>query len=138
MLLETAPCSPVPGRTVHGRYAFTLRLDDATFSQAMHQRCLGGALLLPLHANHSVDFTVTPWLNNLSCALQDAVVIGARLDFDSCGDSCRLAFYGRLLEQLGPGGPQELQRLHVYKVKTLRKCCFLACMHKSCQPELGQ
>ena len=43
-------------------------------------------------------------------------MIGARLDFEGSGDTCRLAFYGRLLEQLGPGGPQELQRLQVYKV----------------------
>jgi hypothetical protein len=49
--------------------------------------------------------------------MQDAVVIGARLDFDSTGDSCRLAFYGRLLAQLGSGGPQELQRLQVFKVR---------------------
>lgn len=48
--------------------------------------------------------------------LQDAVIIGARLDTEASGDSCRLAFYGKLLGQLGQGGPQELQRLQVYKV----------------------
>lgn len=48
--------------------------------------------------------------------LQDAVIIGARLDTEASGDSCRLAFYGKLLGHLGQGGPQELQRLQVYKV----------------------
>jgi hypothetical protein len=47
---------------------------------------------------------------------QDAVVIGARLDSNSSGESCRLAFYGRLLAQLGSGTPQELKRLLVFKV----------------------
>lgn len=62
--------------------------------------------------------------------LQDAVVIGARLDFDATGDSCRLAFYGRLLAQLGSGGPQELQRLQVFKVRLHPGCALthmLAC-----------
>jgi hypothetical protein len=50
---------------------------------------------------------------------QDAVVIGARLDSNSSGESCRLAFYGRLLVQLGSGTPQELKRLLVYKVNPI-------------------
>jgi len=51
-----------------------------------------------------------------SAFLQDAVVIGARFDVDSGGDSCRLAFYGRLQAGLGAGGPADLRQLQVYKV----------------------
>jgi selenocysteine-specific elongation factor len=48
---------------------------------------------------------------------QDSAIIGARLDLDSHGDSCRLAFYGRLLSTLDPGDPRQLARLKVYKVR---------------------
>ncbi|KAF8060496.1 Eefsec [Scenedesmus sp. PABB004] len=47
----------------------------------------------------------------------DSVIVGARLDADSGGDACRLAFYGRLAAGLGDGGPAELRRLRVFKVK---------------------
>eukprot|EP00775_Hariotina_reticulata_P012357 gene12357-12491_t len=50
-------------------------------------------------------------------APEDAVIIGARFDFDTGGDSCRLAFYGRLLTALGQGTPEDLKQLQVYKVK---------------------
>jgi len=48
--------------------------------------------------------------------LQDAVIIGARFDVDTSGDSCRLAFYGRLLAALGEGSSGDLRKLQVYKV----------------------
>ena len=47
---------------------------------------------------------------------QDALVIGAKLDANAHGESCRLAFYGRLLWILDHTNPSELSRLRVYKV----------------------
>lgn len=55
--------------------------------------------------------------------LQDSVVIGARFDVDSAGDSCRLAFYGRLAASLGDGTQQELKQVQVYKVSATGCCC---------------
>jgi selenocysteine-specific elongation factor len=48
--------------------------------------------------------------------LQDALVIGSRLDADMNVASCRLSFYGRLVALLDPGDPAAMQRLQVYKV----------------------
>jgi hypothetical protein len=47
---------------------------------------------------------------------QDALVIGSRLDADAAGESCRLAFCGRLTALLDPAAPHQLERLRVYKV----------------------
>ena len=49
---------------------------------------------------------------------QDALVIGAKFDTtgDTTGDTCRLAFYGRLAALIDPTKEQEMARLKVYKV----------------------
>jgi hypothetical protein len=65
------------------------------------------------------DTTTTTTIHVCLCACpaaQDSVIIGARLDFEASGDSCRLSFYGRLCAALPTGSPHELQRLQVYKV----------------------
>jgi hypothetical protein len=49
---------------------------------------------------------------------QDSAVIGARFDLDTHGDSCRLAFHGRLLALVDPSDPQRLAALRVYKVSS--------------------
>ena len=49
-------------------------------------------------------------------APQDSLVIGAKLDAGAHGDSCRLAFYGRLLLLVDQNRPEELSKLRVYKV----------------------
>ncbi|GAX74045.1 hypothetical protein CEUSTIGMA_g1495.t1 [Chlamydomonas eustigma] len=50
-------------------------------------------------------------------APQESLLIGARLDADIHGESCRLCFYGRLLWLLDPSSMNELSKLKVYKVK---------------------
>ncbi|KIZ07588.1 Selenocysteine-specific elongation factor [Monoraphidium neglectum] len=50
-------------------------------------------------------------------APSDSAVIGARLDLDSQGGSCRLAFYGRIVSPLDTGDPSQLARLQVFKPK---------------------
>lgn len=72
--------------------------------------------------------------------LQDALFIGAKLDSDVHGDSCRLAFYGRLLHlldtaaQTGAAGAQNntakdaLRQLKVYKV-TMAPLCGCSDIH---------
>ncbi|KAJ9507266.1 hypothetical protein QJQ45_006243 [Haematococcus lacustris] len=49
-----------------------------------------------------------------------ALVIGAKFDGDIHGESCRLAFYGRLVTLINPSKPAELQQLRVYKMKEKR------------------
>lgn len=49
--------------------------------------------------------------------LQDALIIGSRLDADQDSSACRLAFYGRLASLINPDDPTELQKLQIYKVK---------------------
>ena len=39
------------------------------------------------------------------------MIIGARLDLDHHGESCRLAFYGQLVALVNPGDPKQLQKL---------------------------
>ncbi|GFH06057.1 hypothetical protein HaLaN_00621 [Haematococcus lacustris] len=51
---------------------------------------------------------------------QGALVIGAKFDGDIHGESCRLAFYGRLVTLINPSKPAELQQLRVYKMKEKR------------------
>ena len=48
--------------------------------------------------------------------LQDALVIGSRLDADAGAQLCRLAMAGRLVALLDAGDPQQLSHLRVYKV----------------------
>lgn len=43
-------------------------------------------------------------------------MIGAKFDADIHGETCRLAFYGRLLSLVDPCKPEELQKLRVFKV----------------------
>jgi len=50
------------------------------------------------------------------CQPQDALVIGAKLDADMHGESCRLAFYGRLVCIVDQTIPEGLSKLRVYKV----------------------
>ena len=50
------------------------------------------------------------------CPYQDALVIGAKFDSDPHGESCRLAFYGRVAKLLDPSKLLEMQQLRVYKV----------------------
>ena len=52
----------------------------------------------------------------LSC-LQDAVLIGSRLDASQEAATCRLAFYGRILKLLDPNDATALQQIKIYKLK---------------------
>ena len=47
---------------------------------------------------------------------QDALVIGAKLDADANGESCRLAFYGRLVWLVDHTNQESMSKLRVYKV----------------------
>jgi len=49
--------------------------------------------------------------------MQDALVIAAKFDGDVHGETCRLAFYGRIISILNPANSQELQQMKVYKVR---------------------
>ena len=61
--------------------------------------------------------------DNIGCAvvvyyaLQDAVLIGSRLDASQEASTCRLAFYGRILKLLDPNDATALQQLKIYKLK---------------------
>ena len=62
--------------------------------------------------------------NNVGCAtvvfchvLQDAVLIGSRLDASQEASTCRLAFYGRILKLLDPNDATALQQIKIYKLK---------------------
>jgi hypothetical protein len=119
-----APPSQTPTPTCGVRTVCTYSTSDENrHKYALSLVCCGRSLLVGMDSVIVAD-TSTPAPPMSSCArlycpVQDAVVIGARLDVESSGDSCRLAFYGRLLAQMGQGGPQELQRLKVFKVVLL-------------------
>lgn len=49
--------------------------------------------------------------------LQDAVLIGSRLDASQEAATCRLAFYGRILKLLDPNDATALQQIKIYKLK---------------------
>lgn len=49
--------------------------------------------------------------------LQDAVLIGSRLDASQEASTCRLAFYGRILKLLDPTDASALQQIKIYKLK---------------------
>ena len=49
--------------------------------------------------------------------MQDALIIGSRLDADAGTAACRLAFSGRLVALLDPGDPRALAALRVFKPK---------------------
>lgn len=49
--------------------------------------------------------------------MQDALVIGSRLDADPAAAACRLAFYGRLAGVLGSADAAVLSTLRVFKRK---------------------
>ena len=49
--------------------------------------------------------------------LQDAVIIGSRLDASQESSTCRLAFYGRILKPLDPNDADALQQIKIYKLK---------------------
>lgn len=78
--------------------------------------CLQCALLVTTLSSSAILPVCT-----LRC-LQDSVVIGARFDVDAAGEACRLAFYGRLTGSLAEGGPQQLRKLQVYKVRRQPVC----------------
>ena len=52
--------------------------------------------------------------------MQDALIIGSRLDADAGTVACRLAFSGRLVTLLDPGDPKALAALRVFKPKQRR------------------
>ena len=52
--------------------------------------------------------------------LQDAVLIGSRLDASQEASTCRLAFYGRVLKLLDPSDATALQHIKIYKLKQKR------------------
>lgn len=52
--------------------------------------------------------------------LQDAVLIGSRLDASQEASTCRLAFYGRVLKRLDPNDASALQQIKIYKLKQKR------------------
>ena len=49
--------------------------------------------------------------------LQDAVLIGSRLDASQEASTCRLAFYGRILKLLDPNDATAMQQIKIYKLK---------------------
>ena len=52
--------------------------------------------------------------------LQDALVIGSRLDADASAQLCRLTMAGRLVALIDPANPQQLSRLRLFKVRMLQ------------------
>ena len=52
-------------------------------------------------------------------------MIAARFDGDVHGETCRLAFYGRILSLIDPAKPQDLQQLKVYKVFVYACCVWV-------------
>jgi hypothetical protein len=63
--------------------------------------------------------------------LQDALIIGAKFDADVHGESCRLAFYGRISTLIDPARQGDLASIRIYKV-----CCLLVA--DSSLPEVAQ
>lgn len=57
------------------------------------------------------------WQCLFSVMLQDAVLIGSRLDASQEASTCRLAFYGRILKLLDPTDASALQQIKIYKLK---------------------
>ena len=57
-----------------------------------------------LHARHAV-------------CVQDALVIGSRLDTSASDKACRLALYGRVTALVDTSSPAELAKLKIYKSK---------------------
>lgn len=78
---------------------------------------LTGQAVDPTSHNHFGPQWVLIKFDQPVTAPADSLVIGARLDADMHGESCRLAFYGRLLHVLEPANPKELAALKVYKVR---------------------
>lgn len=56
--------------------------------------------------------------------MQDALIIGAKFDADVHGESCRLAFYGRISTLIDPAKHEDLASIRVYKV------CWRACKQR--------
>lgn len=54
---------------------------------------------------------------HIVCAPQDALIIAAKFDGDVHGESCRLAFYGRVAALLDPTKPSSMLQLKVFKVR---------------------
>ena len=55
--------------------------------------------------------------------MQDALIIGSRLDADAGTAACRLAFSGRLVTLLDAGDPKALAALRVFKPK--QRCVLI-------------
>ena len=55
--------------------------------------------------------------NTRIIAVQDSVIIGSRFDASQDAPTCRLAFYGRILQLIEPTSPAALQQLKIYKLK---------------------
>ena len=51
--------------------------------------------------------------------LQDALVIGSRLDADAGAQTCRLAMAGRVVALIDPADHRQLARLRLFKVRVL-------------------
>lgn len=50
--------------------------------------------------------------------VQNALLIGSKLDDSSSGQSCRLAMHGRIVSTLNPSDPNKQQTLQVFKLKS--------------------